>query len=225
MSSLPQPILSGTPEPVLIVRKITPVGVAGSPGQQSFAPDGAIVATATGPPPAPIIADAVIEEDHDDEMVITEHPVEQGSSISDHAYALPVKLQLVYGWSLGSPQNTQNSANFLKDLYTTFVGLKAGRILLSVITGKRVYDNMIISALGVQTNADTENILLLRIGLQEIILTKTQTVALASQAQQAFPELTSPDISQGPVNLQPAPAINLGSVYQGGGTNVPLPKP
>jgi hypothetical protein len=33
--------------------------------------------------------DVVVEESHDDALEITEHPVEQGASISDHAFKKP----------------------------------------------------------------------------------------------------------------------------------------
>lgn len=53
---------------------------------------------------APIIAQAVIEEVHDDELVITEHPIEQGAAISDHSYKRPAEVVISCGWS-NSPSN------------------------------------------------------------------------------------------------------------------------
>lgn len=53
---------------------------------------------------APIIAQAVIEEVHDDELTITEHPIEQGAAISDHAYKQPSEVVISCGWS-NSPSN------------------------------------------------------------------------------------------------------------------------
>lgn len=53
---------------------------------------------------APIIAQAVIEEVHDDELVITEHPIEQGAAISDHSYKKPSEVVVSCGWS-NSPSN------------------------------------------------------------------------------------------------------------------------
>lgn len=50
-----------------------------------------------------IIANAVTEEVHHDEMDITEHPVEQGSAIADHAFKRPAELVLKMAWS-NSPQ-------------------------------------------------------------------------------------------------------------------------
>lgn len=49
------------------------------------------------------IPQVAIEEDHHDTMTITSHPVEFGSSISDHAFKQPAELTLKYGWS-NSPE-------------------------------------------------------------------------------------------------------------------------
>jgi hypothetical protein len=46
-----------------------------------------------------IIAQAVIEEKHHDELEITDHPVQQGAMISDHAYKRPAEVTLSLGWS------------------------------------------------------------------------------------------------------------------------------
>ena len=48
---------------------------------------------------APFTAQVTIEEVHMDELVITEHPVEQGASITDHAFKKPAELLLRLGWS------------------------------------------------------------------------------------------------------------------------------
>lgn len=55
----------------------------------------------------PIVAQAVVEEDHDDEVDITEHPVEQGTVIADHAFVRPANLMITCGWS-NSPNNVSS---------------------------------------------------------------------------------------------------------------------
>lgn len=46
-----------------------------------------------------IVAQATIEEMHSDEAEITDHPVEQGATISDHAFARPSEVVITCGWS------------------------------------------------------------------------------------------------------------------------------
>jgi hypothetical protein len=46
-----------------------------------------------------IVAHAVFEEVHNDEIEVTEHPVEQGTVIADHAFVRPAECILTYGFS------------------------------------------------------------------------------------------------------------------------------
>lgn len=46
-----------------------------------------------------IVATVTIEEKHHDELEITEHPVEQGANIADHAFKRPNELTLRVAWS------------------------------------------------------------------------------------------------------------------------------
>jgi hypothetical protein len=53
-----------------------------------------------------IVAHATIEEVHQDEMEITEHPVEQGTTISDHAFVRPAELIITAGWTNSSNETS-----------------------------------------------------------------------------------------------------------------------
>jgi hypothetical protein len=156
----------------------------------------------------PIIADATIEEDHDDETTMTDQPVEVGSMVTDHAFDEPAELNLVYAWSLGSPQNTQRDPSFLKNLYQTFLGMKSSRTILTVYTGKRIYQSMLIRKIQETTDKDNENSMTLRIGLRQLLLATTSVTQGAPQSQQSQPDKTSPTIDQGTQSLQPAPNFN-----------------
>lgn len=57
---------------------------------------------------APLVAQAYVEEVHNDELEITEHPIEQGAAISDHAYKKPSEVVIRCGWS-----NSPSSAGSL----------------------------------------------------------------------------------------------------------------
>lgn len=57
-----------------------------------------------GPPePFPYQPHIVIEENHRDEIVITDHPVESGSRVSDHFYKLPAEVTIRCAWSNSPP--------------------------------------------------------------------------------------------------------------------------
>src|SRR6266478_6601275 len=46
-----------------------------------------------------LVAEVTVSESGEDALIITEHPVEQGSTISDHAFKRPAHLRLHVGWS------------------------------------------------------------------------------------------------------------------------------
>ena len=157
-----------------------------------------------------IQADAVVEERHDDESVITENPVENGSVTNEHAYDLSQELELTYVWSAGSPQ-AQGQVSFLNSMYGKFLNLKQAKIFLAVVTGKRMYRNMLIKGISETTDKETENILMLRITLKQLLLADTQTLAISSAAQMTIPQKTMPTVNGGTVSLQPAPNFNPGT--------------
>jgi hypothetical protein len=135
------------------------------------------------PPSGMIIADSVIEERYDDESIITENPVETGSVSNDHAYDLPQELELTYVWAAASPQ-AAGQPSFLNDIYTLILALKVGKVLLTVSTGRRLYQNMLLKSISTISDKDTENILQLRLSLRQLILVSTQ-VLTSGQANQA----------------------------------------
>lgn len=71
------------------------------------------------------VPDATIEESHNDELELTDHPVEQGATITDHAFKRPAELIVTAGWS-DSPNNSgllnqaigaaANSSSILRDV-------------------------------------------------------------------------------------------------------------
>jgi hypothetical protein len=180
--------------PVAVVRAITWV--------TTTLPNGTVIQGGT------ITADAVIEERSDDESVITENPVENGSVTNDHAYDLPQELELTYAWSAGSSQ-ANGQISFLNSMYQQVLTLKQGKVLLAVVTGKRFYQNLLIKGISQTTDKDTENILVLRIALKQLLLTTTQTVTIASASQQAMPQKTMPTQNVGVLGLQPASNFNF----------------
>lgn len=46
-----------------------------------------------------IIANVTVEERHQDDLEITDHPIEQGAVISDHAFKRPVEVTIECAWS------------------------------------------------------------------------------------------------------------------------------
>lgn len=150
--------------------------------------------------------DAVVEERHEDKWVMTNQSVEVGSTITDHIYKLPAALDITAVTSMGSPQNKTQDLSFLKTLYSQLLAL--GGVLLPVQTGKRIYKNMAIETLRVNTDKNNENWLSVTVSMQEILLVTTTLVTVTPMENQALPQRTAATINQGPVNVQSAPNFN-----------------
>jgi hypothetical protein len=80
-----------------------------------------------GGPTQPIIAQAVIEERHRDELTITDHPVEAGAPITDHAYKNPAEVIITCGWS-NSPSNAGSLVSQAVGIGSAVLGRPAGAL-------------------------------------------------------------------------------------------------
>lgn len=132
-----------------------------------------------------IIPNVVVEENHHDELLITDHPVEFGAIISDHAFKKPVSVQMRCGWSNSSAQ----TEGYVQQVYQALIALQDERQPFDVYTGKRVYHNMLLQSLAVTTDQESEWALMVVADLREIIITNTQATA-APNAAQAAPQRT-----------------------------------
>lgn len=173
-----------------------------------------------------ITAMVTIQEDHHDELAITDHPVELGAKISDHAIRLPAELHIRAGWSkspnltgpgidaaLATGRNLANAVlgpggalDYMQVVYQQLRQLQLNREPLDVLTGKRIYSNMLIQSLSTTTTQETENSLLVDIVLREVIITATQTI-IVNNANQANPEQTGGQVNRGTVQIRP---VNVG---------------
>ncbi|WP_197672692.1 phage baseplate protein [Burkholderia sp. PAMC 28687] len=150
----------------------------------------------------------VVEETHVDELTITSHPVERGAAITDHAFKRPSEVTVRYGWSnssgffdIGSPSPD--------DVYKQLLALQESRVPFDMVTGKRMYQNMLIKTLAVTTDAATENSLMVVATLQQIIIVQTSTVTLQPTDVQASPEKTASTANSGTKQPQAATASIL----------------
>lgn len=140
-----------------------------------------------------IVPDVVVEESHRDQLVITDHPVERGAAISDHAFKLPVEVEIRCGFS----NSTAGAEGYVQEVYQEFLDLQAARQPFDVFTGKRQYSNMLIRSLEVTTDERSEHALYLSVGLREVIIVDTATTKSAPQNMQASPQKTANVVNTG----------------------------
>jgi hypothetical protein len=154
-----------------------------------------------------IVPDVTVEEHHVDELAVTEHPVEQGAAIADHAYKRPVACTIRAGWS-NSSVAAGGDPNYVQEIYQLLIALQASREPFDIITTKRLYQNMLLTRLQTDTDRKTANSMIIVAECREVIIVTTQTVTVPPAANQQNPQLNSASTNTGSQTLQPAPNFN-----------------
>jgi hypothetical protein len=153
-----------------------------------------------------MIADITVEELHTDTTEITNQPVEVGAAITDHAFDLPQRVQITAAWS-NSSQNADGDPNYIQETYAAFLALKSARMPFDIVTGKRMYTNMLIERITERTDKHWENAMQLVIECRQVILVTTQTVSVPDASVMNDP--SSNGATQNTGSNYTAPASNL----------------
>ncbi len=132
--------------------------------------------------------DASLEETHTSASEVTEHPVEEGTNISDHIRPLPDTLEingivtnhplfLLPSVTAPSPiqGDNQSQSDRVKAAYDKLQELQKAGELVKVITSLREYDRMAITGFSVIRNAANGNVLNATISLREIFTAQVET--------------------------------------------------
>ncbi|EMJ8296070.1 phage baseplate protein [Klebsiella aerogenes] len=170
-----------------------------------------------------IVPSVVVSEKHSDTLEITEHPVETGAPVSDHAYKRPSEVVMEVGFAGGGSLldfiDTSSLGLTLglspKETYQQILDLQTSRIPFDVVTGKRLYSNMLIRAIEVTTDRTSENVLMAVLTLREVIITQTQQIAVADKADMKEGANTSAVINSGTKAAKPQNESLLSSGWQG----------
>ncbi len=170
-----------------------------------------------------IIPSVVITEKHNDTLEITEHPVETGAPVSDHAYKRPSEVVMEVGFAGGGSlldfADTSSLGLTLglspKETYQQILDLQSSRIPFDVVTGKRLYNNMLIRAIEVTTDRTSENVLMAVLTLREVIISQTQQITVADKADMKEGANTSAVINSGTKAATPKNESLLSSGWQG----------
>jgi hypothetical protein len=189
----------------------------------------------------PIIADVTVRERMVDRLVITEHPVEQGAAITDHAYKRPTELTLEVGWSNSSLQGALNefaqatgallsgnivggiqaiaSPSYVQQVYAALLSVQAGRQPITIVTGKRTLLNCLIEEIEQQTDNTSEWSLPIVLHCRQIIIVSTAATTLPASTAQAKPAQTAAPQDTGTKQAQPTSLMLQGA--QGAGSTSP----
>lgn len=136
-----------------------------------------------------LVPSVIISEKHQDALEITEHPVEIGAAVNDHAYKRAAEVTMEVGFAGGGSLldfvDTSTIGLSLgkspEEVYQELRDLQSSREPIDVITGKRKYSNMLIRAIEVTTDKTSENVLMCVLTLREVIISQTESVAVADK--------------------------------------------
>ncbi|RAW93836.1 MULTISPECIES: phage baseplate protein [unclassified Photorhabdus] len=170
-----------------------------------------------------LVPSVVIAEKHTDALEITEHPVEIGAAVSDHAYKKPAEITMELGFAGGGSLldfvDTSKIGLSMglspKETYQKILDLQELREPFNVITGKRTYENMLIKAIEVTTDRHSENVLLCTLTLREVIITSTQKVQVAQKEVMKTGVSTSAVENSGTKTLKPVNESVLSEIKEG----------
>lgn len=164
------------------------------------------------------------EEAYQDELQITEHPVEKGAEINDHAFKRQPEVVIKCGWSnsdlkalAGTLQavfvgGSLPTADYISTVYSQLLALQELREPFDVVTSLRQYDSMLFKALGVTKDQKTGLALSVTATLKQLRIVETQVTTLPPRENQADPAATAETQNTGVKAATPATPAPGGSV-------------
>ena len=122
--------------------------------------------------------DLLLSEDHNFDNTITEHPVEDGSIISDH-----IQNELENGNLTGLISNFSIntvglSSNRAQDAFELLVELWKSRQLFTITTIHRTYDNVGIVSMPISRDAESAESIIIQCNFRKVEVVKLQTLEL-----------------------------------------------
>ena len=149
------------------------------------------------------VFDGLIHGDHDQSCIPTQHPLQEGYNIADHAVLQPARLtiEVVMNDSIAAYSSGMWSGNPSKSIsaYQQMIKLMTDRTFLTISAKFRVYQNMLL--VNVRSSDNAKN----HIGGASMVLTFQQifvaTVAVSAQSDSARLETTG-ESQSGTVNGQ-----------------------
>lgn len=172
----------------------------------------------------PIQIGVELSEAHSDQLQITQHPVEDGAKITDHAIKLQPELTLKCNWSnaqiaalLGTQQQTFTGgeltrADYIGSIYSQLLALQEKRERFDVVTSMRIYHDMLFKTLTVTKEVTTGEALSINAVLTQIRVVRTQGTKLPPRENQAKPKSTAETTAAGTKAAIPSAPVPGGSV-------------
>lgn len=124
-----------------------------------------------------IAIDATLSEDHEYTARVTSFPVENGELVSDHIINEPEKLNLV-GLVTDTPLNILLGFNRSITAFNRLIDIHRNKEIVTVVTGIKVYTNMVMTSLNVPRDLSTGQSLTFNMQFQKILLDSSTRLIL-----------------------------------------------
>jgi hypothetical protein len=133
------------------------------------------------------IFDAMLSLQHESTLEITQHPVQSGAAVSDHAYLNPRKLTLQIGMSDAAtsvlPGQFATGPTRSIAAYQLLLSLQQSRIPVEVTTRLQSYSNMLVQSITVPDDHTTAYGLKATVVLEELQVAVVRTVKISARPQ------------------------------------------
>lgn len=155
--------------------------------------------------------DNALHASHEQELVITQNPIQTGASVSDHSYLLPARLTVEILMSdamqsytvgqFGTKTASNPGASRSVNAYQTLLELQASGNFLQIATRLNSYNNMLIASVRPEESASTRFGLKCAVTFQQVIVATVSTLTTPSDtASSAIPAVTGVTPSNGNVS-------------------------
>jgi len=144
--------------------------------------------------------DAFLKLDHTSTLKLTEHPVQGGASITDHAFMEPRILSMEIGMSDAResfiPGQFTHSWSRSASAFEILRALQVQRIPMQILTRLGLYRNMLVETISAPDDYMTLHGLRVNVTFREIIVATVQTVQVGAVASSvARPAGAAPPVS------------------------------
>ena len=157
-----------------------------------------------------LVLDASVKEEHLAEVEVTDHPVEQGAAVSDHARPKPEELTIEglvsntplnfiqarrsvtsegFTWTTSAQTNAiRGNPGNAEAAYVTLRAMRDAPRLLTIITALRSYDNMVMTSLKIPRDKDTGDVLKFTAKFKQVRIVTNAVTVVATKVKKAKPQ-------------------------------------
>lgn len=130
-----------------------------------------------------LVFDAILKTDHSSKVTVTNHPIESGANISDHAFVEPSEISIELAVSDSErDRGTFGSGKRSVKAFQELTKLQISRKLITVVTRLKTYRNMLIISVSAPDDYTTMNAFRAVIILSEIPVVSTSRVSVNARA-------------------------------------------